>query len=160
MGTSSRFIAALAVMLFVAVVDIDAFTSSVVVQRVGRQHFGHVLRGAPRTTSLSFGLNIERRASRGAVMMSEMSEDYPSDTGDDRFSAGGEHVRQPVHKYIGRVDLNKRLCNLTASMVLSCEVLIVLPPPPPLCYIHCKLNPFTQGRNESSPPGCFSEWND
>jgi len=26
--------------------------------------------------------------------MSEMAEDYPSDTGDDRFSAGGELVKK------------------------------------------------------------------
>lgn len=27
---------------------------------------------------------------KGALLMSEMAEDYPSDTGDDRFSDGGE----------------------------------------------------------------------
>lgn len=52
-------------------------------------------RRAIRTPSTSFMCSIVRgrrtadTRSRG-LSMSEMEEDYPSDTGDDRFSAGGE----------------------------------------------------------------------
>lgn len=44
--------------------------------------------------SSSFGLHAGRRARPGTLLMSEMAEDYPSDTGDDRFSAGGELVKK------------------------------------------------------------------
>ena len=58
-----------------------------------------VLGSTPSTTtphlSSSFGhrgstSSIDGRRT-GALLMSEMAEDYPSDTGDDRFSAGGEY---------------------------------------------------------------------
>lgn len=42
------------------------------------------------STSTCLGCRMRKVARVGAMRMSEMTEDYPSDTGDDRFAGSGE----------------------------------------------------------------------
>jgi len=84
MGTSQRRSA----LIFMAVL-----ASSAVSQAFTCTTSGPFLTAKNRMPS-SFGLNVGSRAKPGTLLMSEMAEDYPSDTGDDRFSAGGELVKR------------------------------------------------------------------
>lgn len=82
------------------VANASAFTSVVV--RNGATYGGRgVCRNRPGIPKLvakaSVRSSVLLTAHCGALRMSEMAEDYPSDTGDDRFSPGGEHLLMRIH---------------------------------------------------------------
>lgn len=92
-----------ALILVALMADVQAFTS-LAVRKSGNSAGHNVLRNRPgiratRTTK-GLGTNSRRTANREALAMSEMEEDYPSDTGDDRFSTGGKHRQSLVNEYL------------------------------------------------------------
>lgn len=86
MVTSKRYSATMLLLLSVllAADDVQAFTSVPAAVRYGR---GRNAAAAAATTATRF--SGRRAACCTPLNMSEMEEDYPSDTGDDRFSAEG-----------------------------------------------------------------------
>ncbi len=86
MGTAPRGSTLVAVVTVTSLALSQAFTCAI----------RGPLRAATMTNKMSSSgrLNAGRRARPGTLFMSEMAEDYPSDTGDDRFSAGGELVKK------------------------------------------------------------------
>ena len=88
----SRCTATAVIVLAALVTDVQAFTCAAFRNsaRFGDSSRATLLGTSTSTTSL--GLRVSRTARCGALAMSEMAEDYPSDTGDDRFSTGGERV--------------------------------------------------------------------
>lgn len=93
MNSSTRCTATAVIVLSALATDVQAFTCAAVRNSAC---FGDSYRATntlrSSTSMRSLGSSASRTARCGPLAMSEMAEDYPSDTGDDRFSTGGERV--------------------------------------------------------------------
>ena len=94
MNKSLRCTATAVIALNALATDVQAFTCAAV-RNSARFSDSYRATNSLRssTSTKSLGSSVSRTARCAPLAMSEMAEDYPSDTGDDRFSTGGERVQ-------------------------------------------------------------------
>lgn len=126
MNTPSRCNATMVLILTALAASTQAFTCAAVRNTIG---FGEsssyrattLLRSSTSTTSLG-SRSMSRTGRCGSLSMSEMAEDYPSDTGDDRFGTGGESRFSDVLGFLLlAVESDKKVGSARFSRITCCE---------------------------------------